>query len=441
MKSDDKISLCMIVKDEEEWLAQCLQSVKSIVDEIVIVDTGSTDRTIEIAKTFGAKIFHQPWEGDFAKARNFSIQQASGDWILVLDADEAIAEKDLQELKMLTVDQKICSEFLQRHYSNDHRLSDYTPVSGEYPEWEVGHSGYFESNCCRLFPNNEGLYYEGRVHELVEHSIKKINKHKIKRTKVRIQHFGHTDKVKSKKNKSKIYTALGTEKIKDDPTNWQAFFELGVEHNQNGRHAQSVTAFLQSLAMFPEYVPAWVNMGYVLCEMSNYRLAEHALISALQYDTRNDEAYCNLGVVYMRTNQHLKAEQALRKAVEINPKYVNAAVNLGKSLAMQDRFSESVLVYRNILELMPKCVVAKADLGSIYLSQRMYKEAEFYLRSAVEEDPKFSRVFLQLGQLLKALKRTDESVIALSQFVELERAREGKSPAEVKLLESVEASL
>lgn len=431
----------MIVKDEDEWIAQCIQSVKSIVDEIIVVDTGSTDKTVEIAKSFGAKVFHQPWEGDFAKARNFSIQQATGDWILILDADEAIAEKDLPELRKLTKDRKICTEFLQRHYSNDHRLSEYTPVTGEYPEWEKGHSGYFESNCCRLFPHNEGLYYEGRVHELVEHSINKLKKHKVKRTKVRIQHFGHTDKVKAKKDKSKIYTPLGTEKIKDDPTNWQAFFELGVEHNQNGRHQQSVTAFLQSLALLPNYVPAWVNMGYVLCEMGNHRLAEHALISALQYEPKSDEALCNLGVVYMRTNQLVKAEQVLRKAVEINPKYVNAAVNLGKSLAMQERFSESVLVYRNILTIMPKCSVAKADLGSVYLSQRMFREAEFYLRGAVEDDPKFSRVFLQLGQLFRALKRVDESVIALSQFVELETQREGKSPAEIKFLQSVEASL
>ncbi len=431
----------MIVKDEEDWIAQCIQSVKSIVHEIIVVDTGSTDKTVEIAKSFGAKIFHQPWEGDFAKARNFSIEKATGDWILILDGDEAIAERDLAELQKLTKDRKLCWEFLQRHYSNDHRLSEFTPVSGEYPEWESGQTGYFESNCCRLFPNKEGLYYEGRVHELVEHSIKKLGKHKIKRTKVRIQHFGHTEKVRAKKNKSKIYTPLGVEKLKDDPTNWQAYFELGVEHNQNGRHQESVTAFLQALAMLPDYVPAWVNMGYVLCEMGNYKLAEHALFSALEYDPNSDEALCNLGVVYMRLNQLVKAEQVLRKAVAINPKYVNAAVNLGKTLAMQQRFSEAALVYRNILKIMPKCPVAKADLGSIYLSQRMFKEAEFYLRSAIQDDPSLSRVHLQLGQLFKALNRVDESVISLSQFVDIERKREGKSSAEVQFLAQVEATL
>jgi tetratricopeptide (TPR) repeat protein len=435
------ISLCMIVRDEEDWIAQCIDSVKSIVSEIIVVDTGSVDKTVEIAESRGAKVFFQAWENDFAKARNFSIEKASGDWILVLDADEAIAEKDLLALTALIQDDKICWEFLQRHYSNDHRLSEYKPVSGEYPEWEKGFAGYFESNCVRLFPHKQGLSYEGRVHELVEHSIRKVGKHEIHRTQVRIQHFGHTEKVKAKKDKSSIYTPLGMEKLKDDPTYWQAYFELAVEHNQNGRHQQSVIAFLQSLAMMPNYVPAWVNLGYVLCEMGNYRLSEHALLSALEYDQKSDEAFCNLGVVYMRTNQLRKAEQVLKRAWELNPSYVNAAINLGKTLAMQNRASEAVLVYRRILQMMPKCAVAKADLGSVYLSQRMFREAEICLRGALEDDPNISRVYLQLGQLLRAVNRVDESVMALTRFVAMERGRPGKSAQEEQFIARIEASL
>lgn len=439
-KASQTISLCMIVRDEEDWIRQAIESVQQIVSEVIVVDTGSTDRTVEIAKELGAKVFFQAWEDDFAKARNFSIEQATGDWILILDADEAIAAKDLPALKRLTRDRKICWEFLQRHYSNDHRLSEYTPVRGEYPEWEKGHKGYFESNCVRLFPNRMGLTYEGRVHELVEHSIKRLGKHKIKRTNVRIQHFGHTDKVKEKKNKSKLYTPLGIEKLKDDPKNWQAFFELGVEHNQNGRLQESVMAFTQSLAMEPNYVPAWVNMGYVLCEMQRYRLAEFALLSALEIDPRNDEAFCNLGVVYMRTNQLKKAEQALRQAVVINPKYVNAACNLGKAVAMQNRLPEAVLVYRQILQIMPGCTVAKMDLASIYLSQRMLQEAEIFLRSALQDEPRNARAYFMLGQILQATSRVDDAAKALETFVALERTR-NLHPQEENVVRTVEGRI
>lgn len=85
-----KLSLCMIVKNEQETLAKCLNSVKGIVDEMIIVDTGSTDKTPKIAQQFGAKVHSFNWCDDFAKARNASLSYATGQWILVLDADEIL---------------------------------------------------------------------------------------------------------------------------------------------------------------------------------------------------------------------------------------------------------------------------------------------------------------------------------------------------------------
>ena len=82
-----RLSLCMIVKNEEETLPRCLKSVCSLVDEIIIVDTGSTDLTLSVAKDFCAQIFSFAWDDNFSSARNYSLDQASGDWILVLDAD------------------------------------------------------------------------------------------------------------------------------------------------------------------------------------------------------------------------------------------------------------------------------------------------------------------------------------------------------------------
>ena len=83
-----KISVCIIAKNEEKMLQQCLQSVKDIAYEIIVVDTGSTDKTVEIAKNFNAKIYHFEWQDDFALARNESLKYANGDFIFVIDADE-----------------------------------------------------------------------------------------------------------------------------------------------------------------------------------------------------------------------------------------------------------------------------------------------------------------------------------------------------------------
>ena len=423
------ISLCMIVRDEENFIGQAIESVRSIVSEIIIVDTGSTDRTLEIAKRYGAKIFHRTWDDDFSAPRNLSLSHATGDWILVLDADEAIAGSDLDELRRMTTEPATCWEFLQRHYSNDHRLSEFKPVTGEYPEWERGNRGFFESNLVRMFPNRKGIVYRGRVHELVEHSIREMPELTIKRTKARIQHYGHTDEVLAKKDKARLYTPLGEAKLKDSPKHWQAFFEMGVEHNRNGKHWESVTAFLQSLNLNPNYVPTWVNMGYVLCELGRYRQAEVSLQGALDIEPRSDEAYCNLGVVYMRSNRMPEAEQSFRKAIEINPQYVNAYCNLGKTYALTKRIPEAVAVYRRVLQIMPQCAVAKADLGAIYLSNRMFVEAEVCLREAIQHDPSMTRVLFHLGQLYRATGRVVQAVESLEQFCTHEESRLRTSPA------------
>ena len=85
-----KLSACMIVKNEEHFLPQALESIQPLVDEIIVVDTGSTDKTVQIAEMFGAKVYIHPWQNDFSLHRNQSIGYATGDWVLIIDADEKI---------------------------------------------------------------------------------------------------------------------------------------------------------------------------------------------------------------------------------------------------------------------------------------------------------------------------------------------------------------
>lgn len=101
------ISLCMIVKNEEENLGRCLDSVKDIVDEIIIVDTGSKDNTVKVAKQFGANVLFYQWNDDFAAARNFSISMAKHDWIFILDADEELEPINDEQLQKLTQNTRV----------------------------------------------------------------------------------------------------------------------------------------------------------------------------------------------------------------------------------------------------------------------------------------------------------------------------------------------
>jgi hypothetical protein len=93
------LSACLIVRDEEHTLGRCLSSLAGLADEIVVVDTGSTDATVEIARSFGCRVFTQPWTDDFSYHRNYSLDQATGQWLLILDADEEIVETDTSETR------------------------------------------------------------------------------------------------------------------------------------------------------------------------------------------------------------------------------------------------------------------------------------------------------------------------------------------------------
>lgn len=437
------ISLCMIAKNEEEWIANCIESVLPIVSEVILVDTGSSDRTCEIAASLGAKIFNRPWDDDFSAPRNLSIQKASADWILVLDADEIIAEKDLKRIIELTADPSKTYSFIQRHYTNDHRLSDFTPISGEYPELEHNYSGYFESSLVRLIPNHANLHYIGRVHELLEHSVLKSGKHSIINSDIRIHHYGHTPEVKEKKNKGKIYTPLGQAKLSDEPQNWKAYFELGVEHNNNGRLAESADALIKSASMNEKYVDTWINLGYVLCELQKYKEAVQSLQTAIILDRKSSQAYCNLGVVYLRVGHYSTAEKYFLRAIQLEPKYVNAYCNLGKTLVMMKRLSEAAHYYFRALELVPNCTSAKADLGAIYSQTKRIDLAEKFLLEAQRESPNNAIVNYQLGELYKKAGEATKAIKALTKYLEIEDKNSAKqrSLEEASFLESIRIEL
>lgn len=403
----------MIVKDEADWIRQCLESVHSVVYEAIVVDTGSCDATVDIAQSYGARVLRFSWCDDFAAARNFSLSQASGDWVLVLDADEMIAPKDLQGLRNLTATSSVCYEFAQRHYTDDHRLSNFTPVCGEFPEIERGQLGYFESRCVRLFPNHRGLHFQGKVHELVEHSIKLNPEITVARTDIRIHHFGHTAAVRGKKNKSPLYHALGRDKTTAAPQDWKNFYELGVECNCSGRLHEAAQALVRSIELNPNYLPSWTNLGYVFCELGEFEAALDALLHAIKLAPRSAEAYCNLGVVYMRMGIFPAAERVFAHALVLNPQYVNVICNLAETLIQLGRLSEAAFQYQRALALAPGCPSATADLGALYLHAGVFDEAERLIRQAVAMPLVQERARHNLHTLLTITARTNEAASLL----------------------------
>src|SRR5258708_4805428 len=116
------LSVCFITKNEEKWLGECIEHLRPLVTEFVVLDTGSTDRTIEIAKAKGAKVSTMPWPDDFSIARNESLTLATQPWILKIDPDERLSENDFEQIRALTHGDKVGYQFWTRAYTNSAKV-------------------------------------------------------------------------------------------------------------------------------------------------------------------------------------------------------------------------------------------------------------------------------------------------------------------------------
>lgn len=227
------ISLCMITKNEEKYLEKCLNSVKNIIDEIIIVDTGSKDKTKEIAKKFNAKIYDFEWNHSFSEARNFSLQKATKDWILVLDADETISDKDSEIIKKITnknlKENKdiIGYSFIQRAYCNNLKKLKFNYAKNDFYDESKPFLGWTYRGITRLFRNDKRIKFIYPVHETVIESIKNING-KIKQTNIPIHHFELMREEEFINKKSIYYIKLLKNKIKLFPKA-KFYFELALE--------------------------------------------------------------------------------------------------------------------------------------------------------------------------------------------------------------------
>ena len=151
------ISQCMIVKNEEKNIERALSWGKDLLAEQIVVDTGSTDRTVELAESMGAKVFHFEWIDDFAAAKNYAIEQATGDWIVVLDADEYFEPEDAKKLVSC-----INSVHADPKLRNKHKIIG----CSLYNITEKGEAISI-SNLTRVFQNSGEFRYKGRVHEAI----------------------------------------------------------------------------------------------------------------------------------------------------------------------------------------------------------------------------------------------------------------------------------
>jgi len=240
------ISLCMIMRNEERRLSRCLESVRGLCDEIIIVDTGSTDKSIEIAKSYQAKVLVDPWQDDFARPRNLGIAHATKQWVLILDPDEVIDRQDIQKLKTLTLNPKyVAYRMPTKNYSPARVELGSIPVKPS-DTFGKGFAGYTISVKTRFFKNGLGIKFTGCYHELLDYHIVKNNL-PFSQTTIPVHHWVHEIAQGSQQEKMAFYLRLAQKKIEEEPNNLHAWWEAGVTFAIAGYRHKAIKAMRKSM--------------------------------------------------------------------------------------------------------------------------------------------------------------------------------------------------
>ena len=300
------LTVSMIVRDAEAFLRGCLQSVNALSPEIVIADTGSVDGSMAIAKEFGARVIQIPWNNDFAAARNRALAEATGEWILSLDADEQLDATAAARLPALLANKAASGyQVTIRNYVNsvNERIWDQAPKTNDalLPS-AAAFPAYVEHQNVRLFRRKPEMYFVGRVHETVGPRIQAIGG-QLERANFAIHHFGFAVDEAMKARKNHLYREMGRQKIGEFPEDWQAYFELGLlELEQYRNPVEARTLFSRACELNAASGVAWFflglatfRMGYFEDAVSYLEKAEQAgHRTALVAETRGDAQY-NLG--------------------------------------------------------------------------------------------------------------------------------------------------
>jgi GT2 family glycosyltransferase/radical SAM superfamily enzyme YgiQ (UPF0313 family)/Tfp pilus assembly protein PilF/cyclopropane fatty-acyl-phospholipid synthase-like methyltransferase len=378
------LSLCMIVKNEESHLAKCLMSVKPVIDEMILVDTGSSDRTKSIAAALGARVFDYPWTNDYSEARNYSLSKATGDWVLVLDADEVISPSDQPNLLKLTGQRPrkpVAYILTTRNYTNQAGSRGWVANEGQYSGEEAG-QGWVPSPKVRLFVNHQQIRFVNPVHELVEPTLKKLGI-KVKACHVPVHHYGRLDQNKLLE-KGKEYFRLGIAKIEQTNGDGKALKELAIQASEIGEYDEAVRIWKQVVALQPNDAVAHMNMGFAHLMMRQYPETISASRKAMELDPHLREAVINYSAAEMIAGDLLMAISTLETLLEKNPNYPPAMGRLAAAYLVVGRKEEGLRSLDALKARGFDCAGALTEQAQSFIAENKVESAALLLESAIE---------------------------------------------------------
>jgi len=353
------LSLCMIVKNEEYSLPQTLKSVKEVVDEMVVLDTGSTDRTVEIAKELGAEVYHFEWCNDFSAARNESLKYVQGKWVLVLDADEVLTPSIVPEMK-------------QAMKSDRHLVINLV-------RQEVGASQSPYSLVSRLFRNHPEVRFSRPYHAMVDDSVQELLQREphwqvVSLSTVAILHYGYQPGAIAALDK---YTRARTAMegfLASHPNDAYVCSKLGALYIQIGQLNEGIELLERGLTSTQVEPPVLFELHYHLgnayTRLKNFNLALEHYKAAIQQPILSQlklGAYNNLGNLLLSAGDLTTAKTAYETTLKIDPSFAAGHNNLGMTLKALGRMEEAIASYQKAIKLNPDYADAYQNLGVVLL--------------------------------------------------------------------------
>lgn len=370
-----KLSFCAIVKNEATTLPKCLNSVKGVVDEMIVLDTGSSDRTIDVARSFGAYVFTYAWDNDFAKARNESLKYVNGDWVLVLDADEVLVPEIVPSLhQAIQSDRHILINLLRQ---------------------EVGSTQSPYSMVSRLFRRHQDVYFTRPYHAIVDDSIAQLRQKQPEwqigyLPDLAMLHYGYEPGAIASKDKlARAQTAMESF-IANHPEDPYVCSKLGGLYVQSGKIDKGMELLergLQAVQLDSTIAyelhyhlgNAYMRQGNLARAISHYKEAiQQPILPALKLDSYN-----NLGSLLKELGKLDNAVKAFQNALEIDPTFAIAHHNLGltyKAMGILDRAVES---YHRALKLNPYNAETHQNLGVVFLKMGRVPESLAAFKAAI----------------------------------------------------------
>lgn len=385
-----KITLCMIARDEEQFLGECLQHARGAFDEFVLVDTGSKDRTVEIAESFGAKVLHRAWDDDFSAPRNLGLQSATGDWILVLDADEIVHNGGCERIRELV--------------QNPFALGYHLRFTNNY-----GNGKTIGVMMVRLFRNLSGIAYENIIHEQVTPSLQRIGGEMglgLLSSEIEVEHHGYTEQVMTSRSKNERNERLFLKQAEQFPDDIYGHYKYGdflrrvPGRTDDAKHLldRCLELILDSEPGLPRSLP-YAGEVAALCALEAERVGES-----------------------QRARQVV--DVALRRFVPTPNLHYLAA-----SLAIVDGDSETAIhhyrrcmAYRDQVLVVPiqegiTSYVALAGIAQAWLLRGDRERAVRLLSQAIALEPSYEVAYLALSRLWLEANDSQRALSVLTDFL------------------------